>query len=1162
MPSFELIRLSANHWYTFEGEDIDLRGNVGLVGRSGAGKSTIEDAILTVLYAANKAELRPNSSASNRRSSRDLKGYCLGTIYDVDDNAYLRNEAYTTLVLTFQNKVTGEFVCGGVMLSATPSDDDAVDVAQFVIRGYDFKFSDWMTGEGEERELLTQKELLQALRATHPENFFHAQSKKDFVNELLTSMNPRATVDPKRFTRALTHCRNLKEITNATEFVRSFVLDEKKLDVTDVRRRIERWRELDEQVKGIKTKISYYAELRNNRRNYVSNILEKSLLEICIEDVDANALRIELQADEQSLRTTMERIEEAKLEIETQDRILQSLEAEARRLVAAHDSDGRVQELQSLRESVKLNTELYRAAGSALMSLLKRLGRLGDEKFMEIGGLQTDVARRLRDGVRAAASYAEMSQRSLDESFISTLRQGKLAATASSIAHLSQDSALYGGMHGDLAAKRFRLKEEVDELQKQFDAAVAGQRYAPDYVERLVAELRTAGIPATILSDVVSVRDPEWAPALSMVLGDDQTAILVPAARVKDAFKVQSKSAFPNADRCRIVRTNRLSSHHEPRSGSLFEEVKSDDSQARLFLLNRIGGIMKAEDEAQADGFGVAVTRTGFFAGALVAQKLRGVQAFIGATGNGSLVDGMRRALAEKRKALEDVSYDLDLVQRLSHAMVVAEGDVEEDLRSGSSDVLRYATDIAQGMKRIKALEADGVPDVQALLAGVEARKQEALSKKAEADGKKDVANRRLGQLDTSITENRPKLVLKQETVKNRSDFFRSAEMAIVLANAQFDVGDHLPAEGSWAFSQLDAQSSLKEQTVELGNIRKRLTTRIEEINFGLKSLQSRLTTRLGNIREEFPEELDVFKEEYRIVQQTPEVHYAALAFFLDRLDRLQNHELLPHQQRLSDARTELDKSLKEGLLARLYEHIRVAQRSIAALNDLLSKGKYVGGMHYSFRREESPEHVNLLKLIRALAARPQEAMSRIVDGQEIDDDLEGYKEALSEIDRMLQTGEGVDRLADYRKYHQYSIRVHSPTGGDRDFTALADQVSGGEKEAPYYLAVAATMRSVYHPADDGDEGMALVVLDEAFAKLDTANTKRLIQQFTDMGLQLIIAAPEDKLPVIAAGVDTILQVYRPPGSREVTLAPTYPKERYRQDFQDVVPGAEMQAAE
>ena len=74
MPSFELIRLSANHWYTFEGEDIDLRGNVGLVGRSGAGKSTIEDAILTVLYAANKAELRPNSSASNRRSSRVESG--------------------------------------------------------------------------------------------------------------------------------------------------------------------------------------------------------------------------------------------------------------------------------------------------------------------------------------------------------------------------------------------------------------------------------------------------------------------------------------------------------------------------------------------------------------------------------------------------------------------------------------------------------------------------------------------------------------------------------------------------------------------------------------------------------------------------------------------------------------------------------------------------------------------------------------------------------------------------------------------------------------------------------------------------------------------------------------------------------------------------------
>jgi hypothetical protein len=60
------------------------------------------------------------------------------------------------------------------------------------------------------------------------------------------------------------------------------------------------------------------------------------------------------------------------------------------------------------------------------------------------------------------------------------------------------------------------------------------------------------------------------------------------------------------------------------------------------------------------------------------------------------------------------------------------------------------------------------------------------------------------------------------------------------------------------------------------------------------------------------------------------------------------------------------------------------------------------------------------------------------------------------------------------------------------------------------------------------------VAFDEAFNKLDIGNTKNLIELYRDLGLQLVIAAPEIHRATFLESVDCIVSVTRVPNTADV----------------------------
>jgi uncharacterized protein YPO0396 len=119
-------------------------------------------------------------------------------------------------------------------------------------------------------------------------------------------------------------------------------------------------------------------------------------------------------------------------------------------------------------------------------------------------------------------------------------------------------------------------------------------------------------------------------------------------------------------------------------------------------------------------------------------------------------------------------------------------------------------------------------------------------------------------------------------------------------------------------------------------------------------------------------------------------------------------------------------------------------------------------------------------------------------------------------------------RALDYRYYHHWDIEAKPAGRGDAAAISLnksAKKQSGGENQAPFFVATLAAFRRVYDLGRrDDPQNLGLVVMDEAFSKLSGDRIDDCLALARNFGLQLIMAFPEDRLPTMFQHADTVVQ--------------------------------------
>ncbi len=147
-----------------------------------------------------------------------------------------------------------------------------------------------------------------------------------------------------------------------------------------------------------------------------------------------------------------------------------------------------------------------------------------------------------------------------------------------------------------------------------------------------------------------------------------------------------------------------------------------------------------------------------------------------------------------------------------------------------------------------------------------------------------------------------------------------------------------------------------------------------------------------------------------------------------------------------------------------------------------------------------------------------------------------------------------LETKADYREYFNYDLKILHADGRYSLYDKVSGDKSGGETQTPYYIAVLASMYRLYMTRSrDGRPTCGLVLLDEAFGKMDEWRIDATLTYARNLGLQLVLATPKERSELVAPRVERSILVHKDPMSGLPTVL-DFTKELTRDAEGDALP--------
>lgn len=119
-----------------------------------------------------------------------------------------------------------------------------------------------------------------------------------------------------------------------------------------------------------------------------------------------------------------------------------------------------------------------------------------------------------------------------------------------------------------------------------------------------------------------------------------------------------------------------------------------------------------------------------------------------------------------------------------------------------------------------------------------------------------------------------------------------------------------------------------------------------------------------------------------------------------------------------------------------------------------------------------------------------------------------------------------MERFADYRNYLDFNMYEQSIDENGIEKKNYVDDMagvdSGGEGQNPKYVALLAGFAMLYMQQSNRDSKIRLVLLDEAFSKMDKERSEVCLKYARELELQLIVCVPDERLQSLIRNVDSV----------------------------------------
>ncbi|MBA4060473.1 MAG: hypothetical protein C0470_08890 [Verminephrobacter sp.] len=1073
--SFTLQELHLYNWGAFAGRHqvaIDP-GNSAIIGPTGSGKTTLVDALMTLLCASPRYNL---ASTGGHESDRDLVSYVRGASGQGNDSGdhIARAGRCTTGVaarLVRQGAAGQETVWLGALLWFDGSSQSASDMQKrwFFAQGAQHSLDLWL----EEQHSGGAKALTRLAKDTEGLQMF--SSKAPYLAKLHSFFE----VGPNAFT-LLNRAAGLKQLNSIDEIFRELVLDDHSA-----------FDDAQKVVDGFAELASIHADLELANAQWVSLLPLREL-----------ATREQQQAQHLSH--------------------LQTLQQQLPHWFAAQGVQWWGQRIAQLEAHMAERTTQLQAAQQHVDAARKREQDLHGQ-YLQAGGANIDVLRENMDHARKELARIEGNLAQY-QTLVHNLGLGKNASANDLARHQVQAHAAMEQIDAEQAALQAQAEHAIAqahnahtslrETQAEYDAV--RQRPGsnlPMEFQRFRAELADyLDLPETDLpfaAELVEVRQAEqaWRGAIERALGSHRLRILVPqtamhtalqwvnqrhnrlhvrllevrdatpATFLPDGFarKLNLKPATPAAhlNTLRQLLSN-LDRHCVPDVQTLERTPHAMTAQG---LMSSQSGHFDKQDQKRLDQDWM----TGFDNRDRLAHLLQ--QKELLALDHQALEAQKTQTLHAQRRAQE---------QRQLWAALQA-------LRTEDLDTTAAQTQLQHKEQQLQALLHPDSGTAQA-----QQRWEAAQTHTRAAEGQ-------LRDLQTAQTQDETLRAAAQKQhgayqARSTDTFAIDADFAAQLARAGHRLppldGDNLEAQ------ERDAGTAVQAKTTEASK-------------------------KLGTLHQEIVRQMGKAKSEDRGALADHAQEVDALPHYLQRLQVLEE-EALPHKrQRFQEYLNNTSQQGVDTLLNGIAAQVADIEERIAQLNDTLQRVDFQPGRYLQLE-PRAVVHQSLQELNRAQAQLRTESL-RDDGGQSHYRALRAIVEML-QTHASNRRSKAAQALLDARYRLQFAVLVLDRASGQMLERRTGSQGgSGGEKEIIASYVLTASLSYALCPDGASRPVFGTIVLDEAFSKSSQAVAARIIQALREFGLHALFVTPNKEVRLLRNHTRSAVVVHR--SGAQATLA-------------------------
>ena len=1083
----ELKRLKLINWHNFENVTFDCARLTYMIGVNAVGKTTILDAIRYCLTTN-----RNFNALGNKKSGRTLQGSVHAK--QRGENAYRRpghTVAYIGAEFWDSVKHTSFVIAvrvesEGPMQELHPGDqtwyisEDGITLEQL-------PFIDPRTGAPSAKEDFKPAE----------GRLSYTRSPSEARDRICRALGIGRAASPlgKKFNEVFQMGTSMDEIPNFREFLYQYILPQPELDLEALQGDRVELENLHAVLAEAQTRAAALEQIvaygREAAAKETDALVNRGAALLACAEADAGedaSWQSHLDAGRRQLADLNAKYEAAK-----------NAEAEARRAyLAAHGAAG------------------DSGAGRALDALTEELARKKSA---------LDAAARTRNGLEATADTITGLLTQLNRSGFAVEKE--LWPQRLTAEHLPALTEALACIEKPLEEQYFAARQASADLAKEQEAlraelnAVSGGKWvyphgdaATRVRDAVNAELKSRGMEpdARIFCELLNVEDESWQDCVEACLGDRRFDILVPPAHyaaAKSAFVALKDKVGPISllDTPGLRKANRRADTAP--ADSLAAQVTSENPLAAQYADTILRRIVCCDTPDTLENYPDSATRDLLRHHPFRLERLRTPQRYVGLEARraraGALA-GEMNALAEEVRAAAQAEQNLKAAY--SQYQTLLRGTTLEELAAlWDARAALTAARAAVDKQAAKLAECRENPLLQQLYKEEEVREaawEAARTAVEQTGGDLRVCEK---QISSCEMEQQKAVDTAEKSAQAAESFFAAHPLVEPLSRSRQQA-----LTGPDKSPRAAAQAAEKAQA----------------------KLDDALTVYLNST-------LEPAQREYnrRYVCDYP-LGLAGLEQYRAQHESLVRIDLERYAARLEQAQRDCKDRFRKDILFRMKDDIFNARRQFRELNKVMEQLTY-GEEVYRFELEPSRDP-QLAAFYQVIVDKGNQQMT---DGdsldnlaatadpvyeRQVDELMEKIMADVDENTRARQegrttSGATLSDYVDYRTYLDYDIKVTNTVSGQQAYLSrVSRDSSGGENQAPFYVAICASLLQIYQKSENS---IRLVLLDEAFSKMTSDRIRPMMELFRRLQLQVLLISTVEKSTAIQPYCDITYSIVR-----------------------------------